>query len=108
MFLITERSKLISVGPRTSGRVRVTLPNVNGSGCVRAEVSKKRLSRSTVEPESFALRPVLFGREPAGYLGRGTGEADSRRKDVIHYVGLGDSIEVGFDNNHVASFQISS
>jgi hypothetical protein len=64
MFLNTDKAMLTVPGPRRSGRVRDTLPNVNGGGCVNAEISKYRFSRSSTDPDSLALWPVLLGRQP--------------------------------------------
>ena len=40
MFLNSDKSMLMVSGPRTSGSVWATSPNVNGAGCVKVDVLK--------------------------------------------------------------------
>src|SRR6266581_3095694 len=61
-FLNREKSRLRVPGPRTSGSVRPTLPNVNGGGWENTDVLKYRFIRSSTGPERAALWPLLFGR----------------------------------------------
>src|SRR6266852_4398139 len=51
-------------GERTSGKVRARFPNVNAGGSVKAALLNHPFRRDCAEPLSWALCPVLFGREP--------------------------------------------
>src|SRR3954463_11503183 len=58
------RSQLLIPAERTSGRVRDTLPNVNGAGCLNCDVSNQPFRRLWADPPSAALTPVELGRTP--------------------------------------------
>lgn len=66
MFLIKAASRLTRLGPRTSGRVRATFPNVKGAGCVKAVTSNHSETCCCVDRDCVmsALRPTLLGRFP--------------------------------------------
>src|SRR6516225_4392562 len=64
LFFMIEKSQLIVPGAKTSGSVRAVFPNVNAGGAEKTAVLKYWFSRLSVEPLSFALVPLLLGRDP--------------------------------------------
>src|SRR5262245_45569126 len=63
VFLEAEKSKLEMPGSRTSGNVRPVVPKVNGAGWLKTDVLNHR-SMERSDEDSFALWPLLLGREP--------------------------------------------
>src|SRR5215831_4268456 len=62
MCLSTDKSQTCNAGPRLSGRLRPTLPNVNLGGFENAAGLKKLSTRCLMLPGVWLEMPVLFGR----------------------------------------------
>src|SRR5215831_16337386 len=59
-----EKSQFLTPGAKTSGSVRDVFPNVNAGGAENTEASKYPVNLLSVGPFSFALVPLLLGRDP--------------------------------------------
>ena len=59
-----EKSQFLIPGAKTSGNVRDVFPNVNAGGAEKTAVLKYPASRLSTGPLSFALVPLLLGRDP--------------------------------------------
>src|SRR5262249_45929573 len=64
LFFRTEKSQFLRPGAKTSGKVLDVFPNVKVGGAENMEVLKYPVSRLSVGPLSFALVPLLLGRDP--------------------------------------------
>src|SRR5437763_9754162 len=61
----TDKSQLLIPGPRITGSVRLSLPNVNAEGTVKQDVLNQRPIRAWAEPSIFLSQPkVTLGRNP--------------------------------------------
>src|SRR5579883_2915151 len=61
-ILNSEKSRFCDDGPRTSGKVRATFPNVKAAGCENTDVRKYCFRRCDTGPSRLALSPLLLGR----------------------------------------------